>query len=213
MCDYINQLCLVCFSGGWQHFLWLSPAFCGTKVSVWTAWLCFFLFVWCFAPWPPLGIFNFLYYTYFSRCFGLFHRRPKKKKRWVSILRYSRRAFNFYDFWFIFTALAVPMSRVTPINVASFPSRTFGPLHWIFPRALLMLFYAAPCVFCCVFNECFLLCSFIRSPRLLLIEWRSPLGFVLPAFPAFSDFLAALCCLLLMSYPMLRRVLVWKSRV
>lgn len=88
----------------------------------------------------------------------------KKKKRWVSILRYSRRAFNFYDFWFIFTALAVPMSRVTPINVASFPSRTFGPLHWIFPRALLMLFYAAPCVFCCVFNEMFIALFFYSKP-------------------------------------------------
>lgn len=195
-------------------FFGFPPLFVGQKWASGPRGCVFLLFVWCFAPWPPLGIFNFLYYTYFSRCFGLLHRRPKKKKkRWVSILRYSRRAFNFYDFWFIFTALAVPMSRVTPINVASFPSRTFGPLHWIFPRALLMLFYAAPCVFVASSMKCLLLCSFFRSPRLLLIEWRGPLGFVLPAFPSFSDFLAALCCLLLMSYPMLRRVLVWKSRV
>lgn len=152
-------------------FFGFPPLFVGQKWASGPRGCVFLLFVWCFAPWPPLGIFNFLYYTYFSRCFGLLHRRPKKKKkRWVSILRYSRRAFNFYDFWFIFTALAVPMSRVTPINVASFPSRTFGPLHWIFPRALLMLFYAAPCVFCCVFNEMFIALFFYSKPP-TPIDW------------------------------------------
>lgn len=166
MCDYINQLCLVCFSGGWQHFLWLSPAFCGTKVSVWTAWLCFFVVCLVFCSLTAFGHIQFSLLYIFLSLFWPSSQTPqkKKKKRWVSILRYSRRAFNFYDFWFIFTALAVPMSRVTPINVASFPSRTFGPLHWIFPRALLMLFYAAPCVFCCVFNEMFIALFFYSKP-------------------------------------------------
>lgn len=169
MCDYINQLGLVCFSGGWQHFLWLSPAFCGTKVSVWTAWLRFFFCLFGVLLPDRLWAYSIFFIIHISLVVLAFS-TDAQKKRWVSILRYSRRAFNFYDFWFIFTALAVPMSRVTPINVASFPSRTFGPLHWIFPRALLMLFYAAPCVFCCVFNEMFIALFFYSKPP-TPIDW------------------------------------------
>lgn len=194
-------------------FFGFPPLFVGQKWASGPRGCVFFFVCLVFCSLTAFGHIQFSLLYIFLSLFWPSSQAPQKKKRLVSILRYSRRAFNFYDFWFIFTALAVPMSRVTPINVASFPSRTFGPLHWIFPRALLMLFYAAPCVFVASSMKCLLLCSFFRSPRLLLIEWRGPLGFVLPAFPSFSDFLAALCCLLLMSYPMLRRVLVWKSRV
>jgi len=122
---------------------------------------CSVLFVFCSLT--AFGHIQFSLLYIFLPLLGLF---PAPKRR---VGKYSRRAFNFYDFWFIFTALVVPVSRVTPINAASFPAICPFPL---FPRALLMLLYAAPCVFCCVFNEMFIALYFYSEPQLLLIEWR-----------------------------------------